>query len=449
MTSSSKRKRLSDFRKPIRKKHSGQIPKGGLKKIRPDGVCDGPGCRDTVPGGEIALHAKHYFCSALCSGRYWAAHNNTLRGNCAYCGSEVRGRRRKKGRRGRPAKNMYCSGEHMRLWKMQRSFGQDNPFRPVVEEYINNNTYYRKSTIAGARASLAHFFKYAYQEEGLTTLDQIRPGVVSRFIVHERKRGLTGASFIGHISTFFSWLQQEERVDMGNPVLPRFHSQRGAPAEARPYQDKDLEFIWNFVEASDDFSLKLAFSIGKECGLRIGEVANLRLSDVDREKQEIFVRLPTKNMRTRTVPFHDQVAKYLDEWLRLRNPDCTHDHLLHSTQLAAYNTGTIGARFKNLLGDRPSPASNFQFHRLRHTWATRLMNGGMELAVLKVLGGWESWNSMQKYIKVLDSTVKRQYEESYHRMQEKQIDDEEEMSSLFDFAVKTNGGPVTTADSVC
>jgi len=330
---------------------------------------------------------------------------------------------------------------------VQQSFGADNPFRPIVEEYFQNNTYYAKNTIPGAQSSLAHLFRYAYEEEGLTRLEQIRSGVVSRFIVHERKRGLTSGNFIGHISTFFSRLREEERLDMANPVLPRFHSQRGAPTKARPYKDADLEFIWSLVEASDEVALKLAFSIGQECGLRVGEVANIRLEDIDREKQEIFVRLPTKNMRTRTVPFHDKVAKYLYEWLPLRNPGCKHDHLLHSVQFAAYNTGTLSERFRKLVEDKPEPASSFKFHRLRHTWATRLMNNGMELAVLKELGGWESWNSMQKYIEVLNSTVKRQYEEAYRKMQERQSDDREEELSLLDFAAAADREPASIEES--
>jgi hypothetical protein len=63
------------------------------------------------------------------------------------------------------------------------------------------------------------------------------------------------------------------------------------------------------------------------------------------------------------------------------------------------------------------------------------MNHGMELAVLKELGGWESWNSMQRYIKVLPSTVRSQYEASYARLQEKAESGEDEEISLIDFAL--------------
>ena len=71
------------------------------------------------------------------------------------------------------------------------------------------------------------------------------------------------------------------------------------------------------------------------------------------------------------------------------------------------------------------------------------MNNGMELAVLKVLGGWKNWNSMQKYIKVLDTTVRSQYEASYRKLHEQPEAGSHETLSLLDFAMleSPNGAP--------
>lgn len=74
------------------------------------------------------------------------------------------------------------------------------------------------------------------------------------------------------------------------------------------------------------------------------------------------------------------------------------DHPPIIKPLHPHTTGNkLDAKFKGALRNLPGPAATFNFHRLRHTWATRLMNNGMDLAVLKELGGWESWSSMQCY----------------------------------------------------
>jgi integrase len=306
--------------------------------------------------------------------------------------------------------------------------------------------YYAPGTLSTVRVSLAKFFRFVVQVEKISVLENIRPPVITRFIALERGRGLTGRNFVGHLSTFFASLIAEERYDRANPVVSRIHSQRGAPAEPRPYKDHDLATIWDCVKQSGRPDLLLAFAIGEECGLRIGEVCNIRLSDIDSVAQTIFVRLPTKNMRTRTVPFHTKVAKYLPLWLAARDPLCIHDYLLHNKALHRHDTIKLDAWFRKILRSQPEPARSFLFHRLRHTWATRLMNNGMELAVLKSLGGWEAWNSMQRYIKVLDNTVRAQYEASYTKLQEKQESGEDEAISLVDFALMSTADAVTTTN---
>jgi len=153
-----------------------------------------------------------------------------------------------------------------------------------------------------------------------------------------------------------------------------------------------------------------------------------------------FATIPTKNSRTRTVPFHSKVKKYLALWLAKRDPRCSTDHLLHNTASHPFNGNQLDAWFKNLLSKEPDPAGSFNFHRLRHSWATNLMNNGMELAVLKELGGWEKWNSMQRYIKVLDVTVRRQYEAAYAKQQEKLESGEDETLTLLDFAMMDEPG---------
>jgi integrase len=391
--------------------------------------CEGPGCTNIIPAGLYQPQRTRSFCSKSCG--YRDAGSKYIVGECPHCGGPVMGRKDEVGIK------VYCCDEHWRAHSTEQILGPTGVFRGLIEEYMATAAanYYSPGTLPTVRVSLAKFFRFAVQIEEITALDDVRPAVITRFIALERERGLTGRNFVGHLSTFFGTLIVEEKYGRANPVVSRIHSQRGAPAEARPYNDRDLNMIWECVERTGKLQLMLAFAIGEECGLRIGEVQNIRLSDIDASAQTIFVRLPTKNKRTRTVPFHCKVKKYLELWLAKRNPDCTHDHLLHNNASKPFTGTHFDAWFKKALSKAPDPACAFKFHRLRHSWATRLMNNGMELAVLKELGGWQSWSSMQRYIKVLDSTVRGQYEASYARLQEKQESGEDEAISLVDFAL--------------
>lgn len=318
----------------------------------------------------------------------------------------------------------------------------------MVEEYLRVEApiHYKRGTLPTVQTSVTKFFRFA-ASLGFRDVNEVRPATISQFIAGQLRDGAIARNYIAHLSTFFRWLIEEDRYHRPNPVIPRRHYVYEGRRDPRPYSDREIDALWEAVEATGKPDLMLAFAIGLECGLRVGEVANIRLEDIDGAAQKIFVRLPTKNDRTRTVPFHDWVRKYLALWLEVRNRHCSTDHLLHNTALTAYNGNKLDAHFKKVLRNRPEPSASFAFHRLRHTWATRLINNGMELAVLKELGGWVSWNSMQRYIRVLDSTVQRQYEAAYKKLQFAADPSDEEEFSLMDFALMKQPVAATPADS--
>lgn len=303
-------------------------------------------------------------------------------------------------------------------------------------------TNYKAGTLPAVKSGLAKVLRFAAME-GISDINEIRPATITKFIAAEMDRGTMHRTYVGYCSTFFNCLIEDGLYTHPNPVIPRRHYVKVGEAAPRPYNDADHAAIWALVEASGKSELMLAFAIGEECGLRVGEVANIRLADVDLRAQKIFVRLPTKNNRTRSVPFHDKVKKYLALWLERRSEHCPTDHLLHNKADHCFNQTQLDGWYKKLLRDKGEPAASFHFHRLRHSWATRLMNNGMELAVLKELGGWRNWNSMQRYIKVLPATVRRQYESAYKKLQDKQDSAEDECLSLLEFAAMTDETPVT------
>lgn len=402
--------------------------------------CEGPGCPNVVPAGDYPAQRTRSFCSDSCRNRDSAS--AYIVGKCRHCGGDVLGRKDETG------KKQFCTEAHRHEFLREQVLGPTGGFRPLIVEYMEGDAKnnYKRSTIPTVRTSIAKFFRFAVTH-GITDVRQVRPSTITNFIAHETERGVFCRTYVGHIATFFSWLISDERYDRANPVIPRRHYQNLPDPDARPYNNEDLEKLLALVEGSGKFELMLAFAIGLECGLRVGEVANIRLQDVDARAQKIFVRLPTKNNRTRTVPYHERVKKYLALWLESRNPLCKIDHLLHNNALQPFNQNQLDARFKKLFRNEGEPACSFNFHRLRHSWATALMNNGMELAVLKELGGWQRWNSMQRYIKVLDITVRRQYEEAYKKLQQREDSIEDETLSLVDFALMESPKAISPADS--
>jgi integrase len=355
------------------------------------------------------------------------------------CGQPVLGEERDFGKRKFAGQEHYCRFAH------ESGLEETEVFRPLIERYMEEDAKvsYSPGSLVSVQSSLVKLFRFAVQK-GFSDVNEFRPSTITQLIKAEEARGVVDRNYVALCSSFFNYLIENELYKHPNPVIPRRHNRNTRQREPRPYTDPQMAKLWPLVQAGGQYELMLAFWIGTECGLRVGEVANIRLADIDAVAQTISVRLPTKNGRTRSVPFHDGVKEHLALWLEHRSHHCPSDHLLHNTADRPFGRQTLIRRFKNLLRMHDELAGSFKFHRLRHTWATRLINNGMELAVLMVLGGWKSLSGVQCYIRILPATVRRVYQAAYKQMQEQQDSVEGESVSLLDFAAMVTEKPVTS-----
>lgn len=405
-----------------------------MKEVREGEIrCQAPGCSKFVPAGRYMARKQRFVCSRACSDHFDQARH--IVGTCLCCTGPIHDRPSRTTRK-------FCSIEHERKYFLENVFREKaGEFEPVLREYLDGaaKNNYKPSTWEGARTNLLNFLAFI-RKCGVADLKEVRPKTITSYIRSERDRGLKCDNFIGHISTFFHWLQSEERVK-NSPVIPSIHKAKRRSCAPRPVSDEKLGMYWRLLERDDCPQLKAALAIGAESGLRIGEVANLRVGDVNLDGRTIHVRIPNKNDRPRDVPFSDDTFRYVQEWLRDRNPECPTDHLFHNSHLGPYTGTTLGTLFKSHLRMANGAPVPFSFHALRHRWATLLCNAGIEPAVLMVLGGWQSWGAMKFYIKVLKTTVDRSYRSALENIRNSKEEPAERSYSLLHFA---NIAPAST-----
>jgi len=398
-----------------------------MKQIAAEVIrCQAPDCQNWVPAGTYMERKNRFFCSTTCSHRFYEAQN--VVGTCLYCTGEIRDVKSSKNRK-------FCSRKHQRRYYAEIVFAEKaGPFADVLNEYLEGvaRNNYKPSTWDCARTNLLHFGSFL-QQVGITDLRAVKPKTITAFIRHEHARGVTAENNIGHVSTFFHWLEAEERVDR-SPVIPSIHKATKSLCIPRPLTDAELDCYWELLDKDDCLQLKVALALGEESGLRIGEVANLRLGDVDLNKLIVHVRTPNKNDTPRDVPCSSKTVLYVREWLLKRDPSCPTDHLIHSMVIGPYTSSTLNRVFQSRLKIRNGGPVPFSFHRCRHTWASRLINAGIEPAVLMELGGWQSWEAMKHYVKVLQTTIDRSYREAVDNIRKQKEEGVEQVFSLADFA---------------
>ncbi len=370
--------------------------------------CQRPGCSRPVPAGWYGIQRKLWFCGTTCNTAFYAEKH--VVGTCLFCGGPIHDNPYRAGTR------RFCSTPHrLRYFGERRMELRAGRFASILKEYLDGfaKAHYAPRSLSGARTQLLLFFEFL-NNSGITDLDQVEPSTITDFILHEVDRGVQHREYINFASVFFNWMRFEGLRKRDNPVIARFHRQPSKNLLPRPYANSEIETMWALLRERGTELDKLAFAIGLECGLRVGEVGNVRLPDVDQASQKIFVRLPTKNRTERRPLYHSRVKACLEEWLKVRDPYCGHDHLLHNSKGRPITfSGYLQTRLRDLLCagfNYDSGVDSFSFHRLRHTWATHLANNGVDPAVIMELGGWKSWAGMQRYVRLSRSYIESSYD---------------------------------------
>ncbi len=145
--------------------------------------------------------------------------------------------------------------------------------------------------------------------------------------------------------------------------------------------------------------LELTYS----CGLRSAEVVALDLGDVDLDREHVHVL--GKGGKERLVPLGEEAAWRLARWLRDGRPALARgacDALFVSVRGRRLDTSVL----RRLL---PNP------HRLRHAYATHLLEGGADLRTIQELLGHASLSTTQIYSHVDARRLRRVYDRAHPR----------------------------------
>jgi len=132
-------------------------------------------------------------------------------------------------------------------------------------------------------------------------------------------------------------------------------------------------------------------------GIRASECAGLREGRVD--LRALTLTVCGKGGHERTIPFNDEVAAYLREYIQVRGPQLPAAPFFRSRRRQALSRGTLYERVRTL-GRRARLAKSLSPHRLRHTFASHLVREGVNLVTIRDLLGHRLITSTQIYLHV-------------------------------------------------
>ncbi len=218
---------------------------------------------------------------------------------------------------------------------------------------------------------------------------------MSLFLEHIKDKGLnhrSQARILSGVKGLFKYLMIEEAIDV-DPTM-----QIEGPKMTRKLPDVlSVEEI-DAIEATFDLSKpegqrnKAIIETLYSCGLRVSELVNLRITDLNFEQG--FIKVTGKGDKERLVPIGQKAIKEINLYKPDRNS-------LSSIQKGSENILFLNRRGKKLTREmiftivknaaqKAGITKNISPHTLRHSFATHLIEGGADIRVVQEMLGHES-----------------------------------------------------------
>ena len=223
-----------------------------------------------------------------------------------------------------------------------------------------------------------------------------------QYLAAKRMTGVTRVRKLAAIRKFFAFLE-ENSILAANPA----HTVKGARREEKEpnilYKEQYKALLY---EASDNIRDYAIIQTFLQTGIRLSELANLRVEDVDVEHRNLTVR-QGKGKKDRQIPLVDDVVKALRNYLRYRNTELIVDDeiLFLAKNGTSLNVSTVKytvAKYVKKAGIR----KKVSVHTLRHTFGAHKADKHMSLATLQELMGHKKKETTLKYIHLAKTNLR-------------------------------------------
>jgi len=221
---------------------------------------------------------------------------------------------------------------------------------------------------------------------------------ISKFLntVNKYQQHLTSFDFQNYLNNykFKSTSQQNQIINSIKFLYEKVLNKKYNKVDfERPRTEKHLpkiinkEFLLEQINKIDNLKHKAILSLGFSVGLRVSEVINLKIEDIDSKLMIINIK-QAKGKKDRIVPLSQNILILLRNYFKKFTPK---EYLFNGQFSLQYSTTSCNQLVKQYLG------KEYHFHLLRHSCFTSLLESGTDLRIIQKLAGHNSSKTTEIY----------------------------------------------------
>lgn len=283
-------------------------------------------------------------------------------------------------------------------------------------EYLKVERKYSNKTILSYKDDLIEYNEFL--GNNFTNILNIDMNIVNNYMKYLYDRKITKSSISRKLSSIrglYNYLVKEDIIKenhfnkIQNPkrelYLPKF------------LKDEELDKIFsvcnsnNPTEERDTLIIELLYATG----VRVSELVNIKIKDINREEK--LIKVLGKGNKERMVIYNNHTKKALDTYLK---DGYNYFNKKSSEYLILNKNGNkLSERYiREIINKKVSQASldiKISPHTLRHTFATDILENGADLMTVKELLGHESLNTTSIYTHITNEQIKKTYNLAHPR----------------------------------
>ena len=271
-------------------------------------------------------------------------------------------------------------------------------------------------SITSTAHALKHFLGFL-SSLGRKKIEEVTRVDLEAFVEHKQDRGLKIRSvrtYLSHAHAFLNYLTEEEIVSA--EILRKRIWLRLPQDLPRAIDPDNVARLLAVRGPSRDRALILVLL---RTGMRIGELLETKISDVNLKERTITIWQGVKNRRARVVYFSDDARDTLKEWLKRR--DATKGYLFYPEWGDRMPYGGAHYIFRKYLAQADLTHRGYTLHCLRHTFASEMLNAGMRLESLQQILGHDCVEMTRRYARLTDKTRREEYFRAMQKIERGEI----------------------------
>jgi len=221
---------------------------------------------------------------------------------------------------------------------------------------------------------------------------QIRLSQIKNYLESKQYTSISQQNqYIGSLKLFAKYILNKKNVHLNKIERPK--KQKSLPKVI------DSEYLKETISNIYNLKHRAIISLAYSCALRVSEVINLKIEDIDSKRMIIHIR-NAKGGKDRIVKLSDSLLIILRNYFKQYRPL---EYLFNGQSKLQYTASSCNKIVKLYLGDK------YHFHLLRHSALTDMHENGVDIATISKIAGHQNILTSMIYTHVSNRVIQNTY----------------------------------------